>query len=810
VKLIFIHHSTGENWLDDGDGGLGIALRDNNYFLSDTNYGWGPSSIGDDTDIGHWWDWFCGPSSATNLSAVYTESGKNSSYSRLSTDPDGANEIIMFKSCFPNSYLGGNPADPPTTGSNPLRSQDAWSEYMTVANAKDIYNDILEYFQTRQDKLFVVITAPPLVANETDASHAANARAFNNWLVNDWLDGYAYNNVAVFDFHNVLTSNGGNTNTNDLNSGTGNHHRWWNSAVQHVQTVNSNFSAYGSDAWDSHPTKAGNQKATDEFAALLNVFYNNWKSGQTTTTTTPTPTPTTVTSTPTPTHTPTATPTATATTSTPTSTPTTTATAYYYVSTDGDDNNPGTEAQPWRTIQKAAESLVAGETVYIRAGTYQERVIPQNPGSAGNYIVYAPYPGHTVTIDGADITLPQGWGGLFDVSGKSYIKISGLRIMNAGPDLNSTGILVDESRHIIIEGNTTYNTTSSGIGVWGSSDITIDGNEVELACNDGEQECITVAGTDSFEIKNNHVHRGGPGSNGGEGIDVKDGSSNGQVFNNYVHDLNRVGIYVDAWDKHTYNIEVFGNVVHDNAANGFAVASEMGGLLENIKLYNNIAYNNKWCGLHLHECCIANRPVHDVTVINNTFYDNGWDPWGGGILVENPDVENIVIRNNICSQNLSFQIAVNPDVPVGQLAVDHNLIDGYRGNQEEGEIYGSDYVEGDPMFVSAAGADSHLQESSPAIDLGSPTDAPSDDFEGDTRPYGAGVDIGADEWLPSGPTPTVTHTHTATPTHTPTATPTPTNPPCVLDGDLDGDVDIADIMLVAAHKDLRTPSSSGS
>ena len=42
VKLIFLHHSSGENWLKDNNGGLGIALRDNNYFVSDTNYGWGP------------------------------------------------------------------------------------------------------------------------------------------------------------------------------------------------------------------------------------------------------------------------------------------------------------------------------------------------------------------------------------------------------------------------------------------------------------------------------------------------------------------------------------------------------------------------------------------------------------------------------------------------------------------------------------------------------------------------------------------------------------------------------------------------
>ena len=47
VKLIFIHHSTGGNWLADpnGDqpyGGLGRALMDNNYYVSAANYGWGP------------------------------------------------------------------------------------------------------------------------------------------------------------------------------------------------------------------------------------------------------------------------------------------------------------------------------------------------------------------------------------------------------------------------------------------------------------------------------------------------------------------------------------------------------------------------------------------------------------------------------------------------------------------------------------------------------------------------------------------------------------------------------------------------
>ncbi|RJR42627.1 MAG: hypothetical protein C4567_07140 [Deltaproteobacteria bacterium] len=278
VKLIFIHHSSGQNWLADDHGGLGIALRNNNCFVSDTNYGWGPEgdTIGDRTDIGHWWDWFRSPSRDTYLNALYAESNQNCSYSRLASDPGGSNRIIMFKSCFPNSYLGGKPSDPPTTGANPLRGQDAYSEHMTVANAKGIYNDLLVYFASRQDKLFVVITAPPQVANDTDAAHAANARAFNNWLVNDWLAGYPHKNVAVFDFYNVLTSHGGNRNINDLGTETGNHHRWRNNAIQHQQTVMNNLSAYDTNNYDSHPTAAGNQKAAAEFVPLLNVYYHRW------------------------------------------------------------------------------------------------------------------------------------------------------------------------------------------------------------------------------------------------------------------------------------------------------------------------------------------------------------------------------------------------------------------------------------------------------------------------------------------------------------------------------------------------------
>ena len=251
VKLIFIHHSTGENWLTDGYGDLGRALEADNYFVSDTNYGWGPDGIGDRTDILNWPEWFRAPESERYLAALYAESEQHSSYTRDLSDPGGENEIVMFKSCFPNSELEGNPDDPPAPDGG-----------LTVGHAKYIYNDLLNYFATRPDKLFVVITAPPL----QDPTYAANARAFNTWLMQDWLaeNDYALHNVAVWDFYNVLT-------------GADHHHRYHDGAVEHSFQTGQNTLVYPSD--DDHPSPAGSRKATDEFVPLLNVFYHRWRAG---------------------------------------------------------------------------------------------------------------------------------------------------------------------------------------------------------------------------------------------------------------------------------------------------------------------------------------------------------------------------------------------------------------------------------------------------------------------------------------------------------------------------------------------------
>lgn len=109
-----------------------------------------------------------------------------------------------------------------------------------------------------------------------------------------------------------------------------------------------------------------------------------------------------------------------------------------------------------------------------------------------------------------------------------------------------------------------------------------------------------------------------------------------------------------------------------------------------------------------------------------------------------------------------------------------------------------DNITRDPAVWDPVGGDFHLMSGSGAIDAGRNEGAPATDIDGEDRPRGDTVDIGADEYNPSY-TPTMpTPTPTITPTPTPvTPTPYPILPPACLDrngnGIFDGP-DLVDIM----------------
>ncbi len=81
--------------------------------------------------------------------------------------------------------------------------------------------------------------------------------------------------------------------------------------------------------------------------------------------------------------------------------------AQYYVSLSGSDDNPGTQEFPFRTIQKAADLMVAGDVCYIMAGIYRETVTPAGNGAPGNPVVFTPYQTDRVVIVGSDTV--TGW-----------------------------------------------------------------------------------------------------------------------------------------------------------------------------------------------------------------------------------------------------------------------------------------------------------------------------------------------------------------------------------------------------------------
>jgi hypothetical protein len=103
--------------------------------------------------------------------------------------------------------------------------------------------------------------------------------------------------------------------------------------------------------------------------------------------------------------------------------------ATYYVDKDSkggtcNDTNAGASIiAPWCSIAKANSTLKAGDTAYLREGTYVQQIKPANSGSSLSMpIIYTRYGNETVILNAP--VEP----GAIELSSKSYIVIDGLRV----------------------------------------------------------------------------------------------------------------------------------------------------------------------------------------------------------------------------------------------------------------------------------------------------------------------------------------------------------------------------------------------
>ena len=128
----------------------------------------------------------------------------------------------------------------------------------------------------------------------------------------------------------------------------------------------------------------------------------------------------------------------------------------YYVATTGSDNNPGTSASPFKTIQKAANIVAPGDTVIVKDGVYPATSIYTWHtwiaccGTADNYITFRSEHKWGAVLTGGD-TYDQCFMLYNAPNDVSYIKFIDFDIQHfQGSGVSCTN---DYSNYIVIQGN---------------------------------------------------------------------------------------------------------------------------------------------------------------------------------------------------------------------------------------------------------------------------------------------------------------------------------------------------------------------
>jgi uncharacterized repeat protein (TIGR02059 family) len=109
----------------------------------------------------------------------------------------------------------------------------------------------------------------------------------------------------------------------------------------------------------------------------------------------------------------------------------------YYVAPNGSDSNPGTITQPWASWQKGFSSIIAGDILYIRGGTYTRMAdaghginISGRDGRSGSIITVSAYPGETPVLDCSSLSTSSGVNYGMLMSGCDYWLIKGVTVKN--------------------------------------------------------------------------------------------------------------------------------------------------------------------------------------------------------------------------------------------------------------------------------------------------------------------------------------------------------------------------------------------
>ncbi|MCJ7571142.1 MAG: hypothetical protein MUO82_04630, partial [Candidatus Thermoplasmatota archaeon] len=418
----------------------------------------------------------------------------------------------------------------------------------------------------------------------------------------------------------------------------------------------------------------------------------------------------------------------------------------YYISTTGSDSNSGTFSSPWKTLESAMTRVSSGDTVYLMAGVYYDKVVTTwgaNSGTLGNWITYTAYGNGEVILDATGST--NGWSGVLWLDGLEYIRFSKITFRNSA----NFGILCEsaagKTSNIIIDNCTFYSCSEAAMvflsgGTHSMRNIIIENNTIYNVMNGWAdaspgQECISLCNIGDFVVKDNYLYNYRK-----VGIDAKSGCFRGKIHHNRLNTLGAVpgfasGIYVDGGNTYCNNISIYCNVVWGNGP-GYITSTEKGGTLSDIKVYNNIYYGTL-NGFQINGFTSTGSHLKkNLMFISNTVGGNTNICFQ--ITEDNANIKNLTIRNNIF--NGKCGINIGSDLNLDYHHVDHNLFNVLRS-----EYYGDDYIDANPLFVDQNNNNFNLKSSSPCINAGNNLYAPTTDFWGNRR-VGT-VDIGAIKYL---------------------------------------------------------------